>query len=81
MRLYKFTELSDEAKMVAAEGYMEDARTFGFDPAVTLEEVYEILVNLWERHRYGVEGVLQEKVKYYRKGEVYFEKKLKYISN
>lgn len=38
---------------------MEDARTFGFDPAVTLEEVYEILSNPWERHRYGVEGVLR----------------------
>ncbi|GGJ79435.1 hypothetical protein GGR02_002206 [Anoxybacillus voinovskiensis] len=74
MRLYKFTELSDDAKRVAAEGYVEDARAFGFDPTVTLEEAYEILANPWERHRYDVEGVLQGKVRCYGKGEVHFEK-------
>jgi hypothetical protein len=74
MKLYKFTELSDEAKRVAAESYVEDAHAFGFDPTVTLEEAYEILASPWERHRYDVEGVLQGKVRYYRKGEVCFEK-------
>lgn len=73
MRLYKFTELSDEAKRVAAEGYVEDARAFGFDPTVTLEQAYEILANPRERHRYDEEGVLQGKVRCYGKGKEYFE--------
>jgi hypothetical protein len=73
MNLYKFTELSEKAKRVAAEGYVEDAHAFGFDPTVTLEKAYEILSSPWERHRYDEEGILIGKVSYSCSGKVYFE--------
>jgi hypothetical protein len=65
MVLYKFSELSDQAKRVAVEEYIHDAKLFGFwNEDQTEEDVYELLASPHETHRYDENGVLQGKVRY-----------------
>jgi hypothetical protein len=63
--LYKFSELSDQAKSVAVKEYIHDAKLFGFwGEDQTEEDVYELLASPYETHRYDEHGVLQGKVRY-----------------
>jgi hypothetical protein len=76
MKLYKFSELTQEAKKVAVQEFIIDAKSFGFfdeEEHGDEEKVHNLLSSPHETHRYDENGILHGKVRYYRGQEIFEE--------
>lgn len=63
--MFKFTDLTPEAKKVAVEGFIEDARSFDFGwKGMNEDNVADLLSSKRETHRYDSKGIVIGMVSY-----------------